>query len=56
MLKYAAINTLFAMLITGVITWLIWLCIRFVWLFIPLVFAGIFIWFCFDYNDKGDEN
>lgn len=56
MLKYAAINTLFAMLITWVIVFLIWLFTKVAWLFILFIIIAVFIWFCFDYNDKGNED
>lgn len=56
MLKYAATNTLIALLFIWTIAWLIWLCVQFMWLLIPFAIIGLFIWFCFDYNDKGDED
>lgn len=55
MLKYAAINTLFAVVIMWAIAWAIWLCVRFMWLLIPFAIIGLFIWFCIDY-DKGNED
>lgn len=56
MLKYAAENTFVALLFCAWIGLLILLVVHCMWLLIPLLIIWLFIWFCYDYYDKGNED